>query len=52
VALNQPFDATKMEAVDTRDGEEGKVVEVVSNGYELNGVVIKHVRVVVGTKSN
>lgn len=51
-ALNQSFDATKMEAIDTKEGEEGKVVEVISNGYELNGVVIKHARVVVGTKSN
>ncbi len=44
------FDASQMEAVDTVEGDEGKVIEVVSSGYELNGVVIKPARVIVGTK--
>lgn len=50
--IGQTFDATTMEAVDTKEGEEGKVIEVMSVGYELNGIVIKHAQVVVGKKSN
>ncbi len=42
------FDPQTMEAVDTKEGEEGKVVSVMSVGYELNGVVVKHAKVVVG----
>lgn len=50
--IGQLFDATTMEAVDTKEGEEGKVIEVMSVGYELNGIVIKHAQVIVGKKSN
>ena len=46
--VGQAFDPTKMEAIDTREGKENSVEEVVSVGYELNGIVIKHARVVVG----
>lgn len=48
--IGQAFDASSMEAVDTREGEEGKVVEVMSVGYELNGIVIQHAQVIVGKK--
>lgn len=44
------FDEHSMEAVDTAEGEEGKVVEVRQKGFTLNGVVIRHVQVVVGKK--
>ncbi len=44
----QPFDATTMEVVDTKEGKADEVIEVLSTGFELNGVVIKHARVIVG----
>lgn len=44
------FDPQTMEAVEVREGEEGKVLDVVSQGYELNGIVIKPAKVVVGKK--
>ncbi len=50
--VGEVFDPLKMEAVDTKDGEEGKVVEVMSSGYELNGIVVKPAQVIVGKKSN
>lgn len=48
--LGQVFDPLKMEAVDTKDGEEGKVIEVASRGYELNGIIIKPAQVIVGKR--
>lgn len=42
------FDPSTMEAVDTKEGEEGKVLEVMSRGYTLSGIVVKHALVVVG----
>lgn len=48
VAEGQDFDPSKMEAVDTRAGADGKVIEVVQLGYELNGVVVRPAKVVVG----
>ncbi len=47
-ALDQNFDPDKMEAVETREGKEGVVLEVLQSGYELNGVVIRPAKVVVG----
>ncbi len=47
-AQGKSFDATRMEVIDTKEGEEGKVLEVVQPGYELNGVVIRPAKVVVG----
>lgn len=44
------FDPTLHEAVDTRDGEHDKIIEVVEKGYRLGGKVVKPVRVVVGRK--
>jgi len=46
--LGKPFDATTMEAIDTRDGEIDKVLEVIQPGYELNGIVIRPAKVIVG----
>lgn len=45
------FDPTLHEAVDTREGKDGHVLEVVEKGWKLNGKIIKPVRVVVGKKN-
>jgi molecular chaperone GrpE len=44
------FDPALHEAVDTRDGEDGKILEVVEKGYKLNGKILKPARVIVGKK--
>lgn len=43
------FDPNLMEAISTKEGEEGKVVEEVKPGYTLNGEVIRPAQVVVGS---
>ena len=48
----QKFDESLMDAVDTAEGEEGKVVEVKQKGYRLHGTVIRHAKVVVGGTDN
>lgn len=48
--LNEPFDAEKHEAIMTqcKDGCEGEtVVAVAQKGYEINGRVIRHAKVIV-----
>lgn len=47
-AAGKQFDANTMEAIETRDGEEGMVLEVAQPGYQLHGVVIRPAKVVVG----
>lgn len=42
------FNPELHEAVDVRDGENDKILEVVSRGYTLNGKVIRPTKVVVG----
>lgn len=42
------FDAAKMEAVTTAEGEEGKVLEELRPGYTLNGKLIRPAQVKVG----
>jgi len=44
------FDPALHEAVDTREGEDGKILEVVEKGYKLNGRILKPARVIVGKK--
>ncbi|MBI3109682.1 nucleotide exchange factor GrpE [Candidatus Daviesbacteria bacterium] len=44
------FDPTLHEAVDTRVGEDNKIIEVVRKGYTLNGKVLRPAQVVVGRK--
>ena len=44
------FDPALHEAVDTREGEDGKILEVVEKGYMLNGKILKPARVIVGKK--
>ena len=46
------FDPSLHEAVDTRDGEDGKILEVVEKGYRLNGKILKPARVIVGKKES
>ena len=48
-ALGEEFDPTTMEATDKK-GDGQTVIEVQSDGYSLNGEVIKHAKVVVGKK--
>lgn len=44
------FDPALHEAVDTKDGEDGEILEVVEKGYMLNGKILKPARVIVGKK--
>lgn len=45
------FDPSLHEAVDIREGDNNKILEVVQKGYTLHGKVIKPARVVVGRKT-
>lgn len=45
------FDPSLHEAVDTRQGEDNKILKVVRKGYTLNGKVIRAAQVVVGRKN-
>lgn len=47
-SLGKDFDPKFMEAVTTKEGEEGKVVEEVRAGYTLNGQVLRPSQVIVG----
>ncbi|MGH2979473.1 MAG: nucleotide exchange factor GrpE, partial [Solirubrobacterales bacterium] len=44
----EPFDPAWHEAMMTRPGEEGQVLEVLEKGYRLNGQVLRPARVIVG----
>lgn len=46
------FDPSLHEAVDTREGEDNKILEVVRKGYTLNGKVIRAAQVVVGRSAS
>ena len=46
----EDFDATTMEAIETVEGEDGKVVEVLRNGYMLKNKSVRPARVKVGKK--
>jgi len=47
---NKSFDVTTMEAVDSAEGEENKVMETKIKGYLLNGKLIRPAKVIVGKK--
>ena len=47
----EAFDPDWHEAMMTRPGEEGRVLEVLEKGYRLNGQVLRPARVVVGAAS-
>jgi len=46
------FDAVKMEAVTTDEGEENKVLEELRPGYSLNGKLVRPAQVKVGKSNN
>ncbi len=51
IGADGQFDPNLHEAVDTRAGEDNKILEVVRKGYTLNGKVLRPAAVVVGRKS-
>lgn len=44
------FDPSLHEAIDTKEGENDKILEVAEKGYTLNGKVVKPAKVIVGRK--
>ncbi|MBI3485885.1 nucleotide exchange factor GrpE [Candidatus Daviesbacteria bacterium] len=50
IAADGQFDPALHEAVDTRVGEDNKILEVAERGYTLNGKVLKPAKVIVGRK--
>jgi molecular chaperone GrpE len=48
----EAFDPDWHEAMMTRAGEEGRVLEVLEKGYRLNGQVLRPARVIVGTAAS
>ena len=46
------FDPSLHEAVDTRVGDEGKVLEITRRGYMLNGKVLRPAQVIVGRRES
>ncbi len=52
IKVEGKFDPMLHEAVDTRDGENDQVLEVVEKGYNLKGKVLRPSKVVVGRKLN
>ena len=51
IATEGLFDPSLHEAVDTREGENNMILEVVRKGYNLNGKVLRPAGVVVGRKT-
>jgi len=47
-ALGENFDPQKMEAIEVVEGPEGKVMEVVRDGWEMGGKIIRPAKVKVG----
>ena len=50
IAADGQFDPNLHEALDTRLGEDNKILEVVRAGYTLNGKVLRPAQVIVGRK--
>ena len=50
IAADGLFDPSLHEAVDTGEGEDNKIIEVVRCGYKLNGKILRPTQVVVGRK--
>lgn len=46
------FDSTTMDAIETVEGPENKVVEIVSKGYKFRNKILRPARVRVGKKGN
>ncbi len=49
-ALGKKFNENTMEAVETEEGEKGKVLEVLQNGYKFKERLLKPAKVIVGTE--
>ncbi len=52
IGADGQFDPALHEAVDTRVGEEGKVMEITRKGYVLNGKVLRPAQVIVGRRES
>ena len=52
IVADGQFDPSLHEAVDTREGDDNMVLEVVRKGYNLNNRVLRPAQVVVGRKVN
>ncbi len=48
VSVDGQFDPNLHEAIDTRIGKNGQVLEILEKGYTLNGKIVKPAKVVVG----
>lgn len=46
--VGDQFNPELHEAVDVREGEEGKIMEVVKSGYTMDDKILRHAQVVVG----
>lgn len=51
IGADGQFDPNLHEAVDTREGEDNKILKVVRKGYTLNGKVLRPAQVVVGKQA-
>ncbi|HBQ51133.1 nucleotide exchange factor GrpE [Candidatus Daviesbacteria bacterium RIFCSPLOWO2_01_FULL_38_10] len=52
ISCEGEFNPALHEAVDTRDGNDNMILEIVKKGYNLNGKVIRPAQVVVGQSTN
>lgn len=50
IQINDEYDPSVAEAVEAREGESNKVLDIVQTGYNMNGKVIRPAKVVVGKK--
>lgn len=50
IVADGQFDPALHEAIDMRDGEDGRVLEILEKGYTLNGKILRPAKVVVGKK--
>ncbi len=49
-AAGETFDPYRHDAIGYQDGEEGKIMKVVTKGYSYKGKILRHAKVVVGRK--
>ena len=52
IVADGQFDPILHEAVDTREGNDNMILEVIKKGYNLNGKILRPTQVVVGQKGN
>ncbi len=50
IVADGQFNPSLHEAIDTKEGEDGIIVEIVAKGYTLNGKILRPSKVVVGKK--